>query len=184
MHSTKYIAILALLGVGSVLSRQNRRSLAQLKALSTQEKCATGAPSYRAPSTTSYAPSRFDEEATPSYVSAWSAFYEAPTVPIYYYNEATESYVPERSPSPQETYFYYNEETESYQSYQPSPAVWTEYYEEPSVSLFYREPSTQTYHEIEEPSPFISYYYWEPSTQSYNSYEPTSVQWTEFFETP
>jgi hypothetical protein len=185
MHSTKYIAILALLGVGAVLSKQNRRSLAQLKALSNQERCASSVPTYREPThTRSWAPTSHQIEVTPSYVEDWSAFYEEPAVPLYTYQEVTESYVPAREPSPVESYFYWNEETTSYRPYEPTPAVWTEYFETPAVSLYWQEPSTETYHEIAEPSPFVSYSYWDVQTESYRPYEPTTVQWTEFYEQP
>jgi hypothetical protein len=185
MHSTKYIAILALLGVGAVLTKQNRRSLAQLKALSNQERCATGVPTYREPSVTrEYAPTSHQVELTPSYVEDWSAFYEAPTVDLFTYQEVTESYVPAREPSPVESYYFWSEETNSYRTYTPTPAVWTEYYETPSVSLYYYEPQTETYHEIAEPSPLISYSYYDVPTEQYRTYEPTPVQWTEFYEAP
>jgi hypothetical protein len=101
------------------MSRQQRHTLAQLKAQLSQEKCATGAPSYREPSTThnSYHPSASASEATPTYAASWNAYYEEPTVPLYYFEESTESYVPAREPSPSTSYYYYSEETESYRSY-------------------------------------------------------------------
>jgi len=144
MHSSKYIAVLALLGVGSVMSRQQRRTLSQLKAQLSQEKCATGAPSYReasGPSNSYYEAS----SSAPSYASSWNAWYEEPTVSLYTYEESSGSYVPAREWSPSVSYFFYSEATDSYRSYQPTSAVWTEYYEAPSVSLYWREPSTQTY---------------------------------------
>jgi hypothetical protein len=35
-----------------------------------------------------------------------------------------------------------------------------------------------------EPSPYNTYYYYEASTESYVEYEPTPVQWTDFYEVP
>jgi hypothetical protein len=86
MHSTKYISILALLGVAVVKGRQqSKHAMAQVKSLTTRESCATGVPSYREPSRSVAPESYVSEEVFPTYSAQWTSYYEQPSTPLYYY---------------------------------------------------------------------------------------------------
>ena len=48
--------------------------------------------------------------------------------------------------------------TQEYYSYEPTPAVWSNYYEEPETQLYYYDEPTQLFYSEEEPSPYESYF--------------------------
>jgi hypothetical protein len=53
------------------------------------------------------------------------------------------------------------------------------------VSLYYVDQATQTYvPEIDEPSPYVQYSAWNEQSQQYVQYQPTPVQWTQYYEVP
>jgi hypothetical protein len=62
--------------------------------------------------------------------------------------------------------------TRSYVSYEPTPALWTNYYSLPQESLYYYDVPTNSYIVEEEPSPYSEYYTYDVPTGTYFSYVP------------
>jgi hypothetical protein len=213
MYSRKQLTLLALLGVAAIVNgRQMRNS--QIKSQMKQdtsysplrqiwsEEASEPVASYREAEHSASRPSAShheeEREAAPHcdsvversasepvrYEDTFTAFFNPPSVPVFSYNEETERY--ESSPTllTGTNYFYYEQSTRSYEPYEPTPAQWTEYYEEPTVPLYYYEEATHEFTPIAEPSPHLSYYYQVPSTQTYFKYEPTPVEWTNTYYEP
>ena len=92
-------------------------------------------------------------EATNSYVEyeptpvAYTDYFELPSVDLYSFDVATNSYYsePELSLSPFVTYFSYEPETEQFNEYIPTQVSWTDYFEPSVDELYYYEPSTMTF---------------------------------------
>jgi hypothetical protein len=62
---------------------------------------------------------------------------------------------------------------------------WTDYYEYPSVPLFY--PEEESYHPVDyEPTAAEGndFYYFDEPTQQYYSYQPSEVNWNDYYEQP
>jgi hypothetical protein len=88
----------------------------------------------------------------------------------------------EEEPSPYVEYSYYNVNTGNYDTYEPSPVLWTDFYESPSVPIYTYDDVWCNYSPVEEPSPFEEYsYYYEP-TDSYVAYVPTAPVWEDYYE--
>jgi hypothetical protein len=86
--------------------------------------------------------------------------YEQPSVAIYTFNECTSTYEPIEEPTYQEQYYYFSPETNTYVEYEPTLAVWSDYYEPSTVSLYTYNEFTGSYEVEESPSPFEEYYYY------------------------
>jgi len=48
--------------------------------------------------------------------------------------------------------------------------------------LYFYVASTNSFKAVNEPSPSESYHYWSESAQSYLPYEPSPVEWTDYYE--
>jgi hypothetical protein len=142
-------------------------------------------------------PSPFEEysyyyEPTQSYVAyipsapVWTDYYEQSTSPLYSWNEYSEAYESSSSPNPYWSYYTFSEATGTYNSYEPTPARWTNYYGVPSVDLYSYDESTNSYFVESEPSPYQTYYVWNSGTVL--TYEPSPISppepWTNYYEVP
>lgn len=107
----------------------------------------------------------------------WTDYYEQPVVDLYSYEPYTDTYSYVAQPSPYVDYSYAIADTcpQEYASYEPTPAVWSQYFDIPEVPLFYYETSTNNYYQEVEPSPYVTYYQWSEPSQGFVEYEPSPV---------
>jgi hypothetical protein len=89
-----------------------------------------------------------------------STYYEEPSVTIYAFDECTSSYYPVDEPTWEEEYYFIHPETNSYTVYQPTPAIWTDYFEQPTVPLYTYEEGTNVYTTATDLTPFDTTYYY------------------------
>lgn len=132
---------------------------------------------YYSPETSTY------EEYYPS-APSWTTMWEPSYTPLYSWSEETQTYTEVETPSPYESYYYYQTATESYLPYTPTAVSWTTYYEPSSVTLFSYSESTNTYSPVETPSPYVSYYWYNTVTSTFEPYTPTEATWSNYYETP
>ena len=116
-----------------------------------------------------------EEVSEPSYVNTFTAFYEQPTVDLYYYDEPSNNYFVDAEPTPSFQYYFWSEPTQTFEEYAPTPVVWTDAFATPETDLYFYDESTGTYNIDYEPSPAVSYFYYEPDSQNFYSYEPVSI---------
>jgi hypothetical protein len=110
------------------------------------------------------------------------SYIEEPSVTLYSFDECTSTYYPIEEPTYTEQHYYFSAETSTYVPYVPSPAVWTDYYEPSTVTLYTYVEESGSYVEESTPSPYQQYYYYQAPTDTYISYTPASVQWTSYYE--
>jgi hypothetical protein len=85
-------------------------------------------------------------------------------VTLYSYVPEVDDYVPSYDLDFTAEYYYYDQPSNTYSYYEPSPVVWSEYFETPEVELYSYEPSFETYEYVSEPSPYVSYYTYDVAT--------------------
>lgn len=96
----------------------------------------------------------------------WTDYFEESIQDLYVYEPSTQTFILEEEPSPLvQEYFIYSDDVQSFVTYQPEVAVWSQYYQVPSVDVYFYDVSTNTYVIESEPSPYQELFTWDVATQ-------------------